>query len=68
MLAKSPWGTAFKTFIAVLLGAAVSDWAGAGVINLMEWQSWVIAALVSSVPVIINFLNPDDSRYGRGSK
>lgn len=65
MLAASPWGTALKTFVAVLLGAAVSDWAGAGAINLMDWQSWVIAGCVSAVPVVVNYLNPSDPRYGK---
>ena len=31
------------------------------------WQGILIAGLVSVIPVIINWLNPNDTRYGRGS-
>ena len=64
-LAGTPLGTALKTFIAVLLAAVVGDWATAGEISLSNWQTWVIAALVSAVPVVVNWLNPADSRYGK---
>lgn len=62
----SPLATAAKTFIAVVLSAAVADWATGGVISLANWQTWVISAAVSAIPVIVNWLNPMDSRYGRG--
>lgn len=64
-LAASPLGTALKTFAAVALGAAVADWSGSGAISLGNWQTWVIAGAVSAVPVIVNWLNPEDYRYGR---
>lgn len=64
-LAATPLGGAFKTFIAVILGAAIADWAGAGAISLGNWETWVIAGLVSAVPVIINWLNGTDGRYGK---
>lgn len=32
------------------------------------WQGILIAGLVSVIPVIINWLNPNDTRYGRGSE
>ena len=64
-LAATPLGGAFKTFIAVILGAAIADWAGSGSISLGNWETWVIAGLVSAVPVIINWLNGVDARYGK---
>lgn len=66
-LAFAPLGTAVKTFVAVLVAAAVADWSGAGSISMANWQTWVIAAAVSAVPVIVNWLNPADERYGRGA-
>lgn len=66
-LAASPLGTAFKTFVAVVLGAAVADFASDGSISLGNWQTWVIAGLVSAVPVVVNWLNPADARYGKGA-
>lgn len=64
-LASSPLATGVKTFIAVMISAAVADWATSGMISLENWQTWVIGALVSAVPVIVNWLNPADARYGR---
>lgn len=64
-LASTPLGTALKTFVAVLLAAVVGDWATAGEISLGNWQTWVIAALVSALPVVVNWLNPADVRYGK---
>jgi len=63
-LAVSPLATAGKTFIAVVLSAAVADWATGGAISLANWEAWVIAACVSAVPLIVNALNPQDPRYG----
>lgn len=31
------------------------------------WMGVLIAGLVSVIPVIINWLDPNDPRYGRGS-
>ena len=67
-LATSPIATALKTFIAVVISAAVADFATGSHISLTNWQTWVIAGLVSAVPVIVNWLNPADARYGKGSK
>jgi hypothetical protein len=67
-LAATPLGTALKTFVAFALGAALADWATSGVISVAHWQTWVIGALVSSLPAVIDWLNPADTRYGNGSK
>ena len=63
-LAGTPLGTAFKTFLAVVIAAAVADFSTDGAITFGRWQAWVIAGLVSCVPVVINWLNPSDARYG----
>lgn len=65
-LATSPLATFLKVFVAVYIGAAVSEWAATGAITLSDWQDWVIAALVAAIPVIINWLNPQYFLYGRG--
>lgn len=66
-LAKSPLASAAKVFVAVLLGVVVADWVDAGTISFDKWQTWVIAGLASAVPVLINWLNPSDPRYGRNA-
>ncbi len=64
-LAASPLASALKVFVAIVLGMAVADFVAKGSINFSAWQTWVIAGLASAVPVIINWLNPADTRYGK---
>lgn len=65
--ARSPLASALRVFIAVLLAALVADWTSTGAIAFDHWQTWVIAALASAVPVMMRALNPADTAYGRGS-
>lgn len=65
-LATSPLASAAKVFVAIVLTLAVADWAGDGSIDFANWQTWVIAGLGAAVPVIVNWLNPADTRYGNG--
>lgn len=62
---NTPLGSAIKIFIAVMLTMIVADWTNHGRIDFESWQTWVIAALASAVPVVVNWLNPLDHRYGR---
>lgn len=64
-LASSPLGSAVKAFIAIVLSMAIADFVSKGTINFASWQTWVIAGLASAVPVVINWLNPADTRYGK---
>jgi hypothetical protein len=66
-LATTPLGTALKAAVAVVLTLGVADWVGAGSISLTNWQTWIIAGIGSAAPVIVNWLNSSDARYGRGS-
>lgn len=65
-LAESPLATYLKSFVAIIISAAVADWAKVGAISLANWQTWIIAGAVSVAPLLVNYLNPSDSRYGRG--
>ena len=66
-LAHSPLALFLKIFVAAIIGDAVADWAKTGTIAFDDWQTWVIAALVAAVPVIIAWLNPANKCYGVGS-
>lgn len=66
--ATSPLASALRVFVSILLAAAVADWVTAGSINFGAWQTWVIAGLVSAVPVVTRWLNPNDIAFGRGSQ
>ena len=67
-LATSPYATALKSFVVAVLSLAVADFVSAGRFDITNWQTWLIAALASTLPVLVNAINPKDTRYGRGSK
>lgn len=64
-LAGSPLGSAAKIFVSFILTAVLLTWTNDGSISFDKWQTWVIGALGVSVPVIINWLNKEDARYGK---
>jgi len=66
-LATTPLGSAFKVFCGAIIAAVLLTWTQEGSISFDHWQTWLIGALGIAVPVIINWLNPTDSRYGRGN-
>jgi len=66
-IADTPLGTAFKSFIAIVVAAGVADFVGAGNISLSNWQTWVISGMAATTPIIVNWLNPEDPRYGKQS-
>lgn len=67
-LARSPLASAARVFLAVFLAALVADWTQTGTIAFDKWQTWLIAAVASALPVILRALNPADTAYGRGAK
>ena len=55
-----------KVFASTILTLFLADLVSAGSFDVLsKWEGWVIAALASSLPIIINWLNPADARYGR---
>ena len=56
-----------RVFAAVIISAAVADWATKGSIDLGAWQTWVIGGLVSTLPTLLRWLNPSDVEFGHGS-
>jgi len=67
-LGRSPIASAFKVGITVILAMAVAEWTQSGTIAFDKWQTWVIAACSSALPVVVNYLNPADGRYGAVSQ
>ena len=59
-----------KVFGASVLTAflAILTTTGAFPVDTEVWVGVLIAGLVSVIPVIINWLDPNDPRYGRGSE
>jgi len=64
-LATTPLGSAFKVFCGALVAAVLLTWTQEGQISFDHYQTWLIGALGIATPVIINWLNPSDQRYGR---
>ena len=64
-LAHSIYGTAFKSFLAVLCGAVLLTWTSEGAISWDHYQTWLIGALAVAVPPLINYWNKRDTRFGR---
>lgn len=60
-LSASPLATALKVAVAAVLGWTLVNLDGLNVPPV------VAVALVAAIPVLINWINPADSRYGRGS-
>ena len=66
-LAASPLGTAAKVFVGTLISLGVAQLTTTGALDLTNWKAIVFPALASALVVIVNYLNPADPRYGKGS-
>lgn len=70
MLAKflsTPIGSWLKVFVAVILSTWLGELANGHdlfVFDIVLAKKLVMAAVVSTLPTIINYLNPTDPRYG----
>jgi len=60
-LATSPLATVLKVALGAALGAVMS-WAATAQIHPLA-----VALIAAVCPVIVNWLNPQDYRYGRGA-
>jgi len=58
--ADSPLASFLRTFAAVVLSSAVADFVRVGQFEFTNWQAWAIAALVSALPALLRWLNPQD--------
>ena len=66
-LADSPLGTAAKVFVGTLISLGIAQLTTTGALDLTNWKALVFPALASALVVIVNYLNPADPRYGKGS-
>jgi len=63
----TPVGSMCRIVIGVALGYLVLDLSNDGTISVSwdEGVSWLAAGLVVGVPVLIAYVNPADTRFGR---
>jgi hypothetical protein len=66
--ATSPIGSFIRVFVATMLTLALADLTSAASVGFANWRSWVAAAAAASVPVLIRWINPQDTTFGRGKK
>lgn len=59
-----PVGSWLRVFAAGVLSAFLLDIADVAQIDFAAWETWVIAGLVSVLPIIIAWLNQADPRFG----
>lgn len=57
-----------KSWVAVFLSAVITAVLTSLTTNTWDWRTILFAGLVAVLPVIRNWLNPQDTRYGRGSE
>lgn len=53
-----------KVFAATVLGLFLADGADIFAVDGNDLRAWLAVALSSLLPVIINYINPGDDRYG----
>lgn len=61
----TPVGSWLRVFLSGMLSAWLLSLTNAATIDFADWQTWVIAGLVSALPVIVAWLNSGDPRFGR---
>lgn len=67
---KGPYGSAARIFVATVLGGLVTYLLNGGTFSGLTWgavEMWVGTAVTVALPLIIAFLNPADTRFGKGS-
>jgi apolipoprotein N-acyltransferase len=53
-----------KVFAAAVLAGVLT----ATVTDVWDWRALLFSGLAAVLPVVINWLDPNDTRYGRGSE
>ena len=62
---NTPVGSWIKVFLSAILGFILTNLLNGVDLFSMEWKSILSGALASVLPVLINWLNPSDPRYGK---
>lgn len=69
---STPVGSWAKVFLAAFIGQLLYAFVHDGIsifdVNIEMLEKALTSAVVAILPVVINALNPADTRYGNGSK
>ena len=66
--AQSPIASAVRVAVAFFIGQMVAEWARVGDFDFSNYKSWLIGALVVSIPMILRWINPEDKAFGAGKE
>lgn len=64
-----PIGSALRVLVGLVLGSYVASLSSGGALvpGLSDWQTWLGAAIVVALPLVIAALNPQDPRFGKSA-
>jgi len=62
-----PIGSVLRVFAGAVLVTFLADLQGAVTVDFTRWQTYLVAGLAAAVPVAIAWVNPADTRFGRGA-
>ena len=51
-------------FVATMITLFITDGADLFAVDSTDLKAWLAAALVAVLPLVVNYLNPRDTRYG----
>jgi hypothetical protein len=56
-----------KVFVSVVLGLFLADGADVFSVDASDLRLWLSAGFVAVIPLVVNYINPNDTRYGIGA-
>ena len=63
--AASPIASWLRVFVAIVLGQIITEWTKTGTFTFSNWQQWLMAGVVALIPMVIRWLNPQDTAFGK---
>ncbi len=56
-----------RVFVAVIIAMFIADGADIFAVDVNDLRAWLAAAFASALPLVLRFVNPDDTQFGYGS-
>ena len=63
--ANSPIASAIRVGLGYVLAAMVADFVKVSQFDFTNYEAWLIGAFAIAVPIILRWLNPADTAYGK---
>jgi len=59
--ATSKFASYLRSFVAIVVAQAVTEFQKVGHFDFANLESWLIAAIVATLPVLLRLINPQDA-------